>query len=140
MPHEASVQPEASTASTGLGIRYIGQHCFALSGTFSASTNPQTTLEFTTGAGYIVGRFQFSGMFDPATAAIGSTGGCLITFNGIDTLILKVDGTEEDMPSFSFEDVIIPPFTSVKAVIDSSSNDADRVGTVNLSGRVYGVE
>ena len=140
MPPEA-VPSNASVASTGLGIRYIGQHCYALSGTFSASTNPQTTLEFTTGgSGYIVGRFQFTGMFNPATAANGSTGGCLITFNGIDALVLKVDGTEEDMPSFSFEDVIIPPFTTVKAVIDSSSNDELRVGTVNFTGRVYGAD
>jgi len=139
MAEAEGIPPTASTASVGLGLRYIGEHCYALSGTFSASTNPQTTLEFTTGAGYILGRFQFSGMFNPATATNGSTGGCLITFNEIDTLILKVDGAEEEMPSYQFEDVIIPPFTSVKAVIDSSSNDADRVGTVNLTGRVYDV-
>jgi len=140
MPHTDVTPTSASIASTGLGIRYIGEHCYALSGTFPASTNPQTTLEFTTGAGYILGRFQFSGMFNPATATNGSTGGCLITFNGIDTLILKVDGAEEDMPSYQFEDVIIPPLTTIKAVIDSSSNDADRVGTVNFTGRVYGAE
>jgi len=131
--------PDASTASTGRGIRYIGEHCYAFSGTYAASTNPQTTLNFTTGMGYIVGRFQFNGMFNPATAASGSTGGCLITFNDMDTLILKVDGAEEDMPSYASEDVIIPPFTHVVAVIDASDNDAAQVGTTNFTGRVYGL-
>ena len=138
MPETDTIPVSASIASTGLGIRYIGSHCYALSGTFSATTNPQITLSFTTGAGYIVGRFTFAGMFDPATASTGSTGGLLITFNGENAIIMQVDGAEEDMPSTIYEDVIIPPFTTIKATLDSSSNDPDRVGTTNFTGRVYG--
>ena len=57
-----AVPANASVASTGLGIRYIGEHAYALSGierdagTGGANT---TLLNFTSGAGYIRGTLDF---------------------------------------------------------------------------------
>ena len=52
--------PDASIASTGLGIRYIGDYVYAYSGLYVASTTVETKLEFTTGAGFIVGQLQLN--------------------------------------------------------------------------------
>jgi len=50
------------TAGIGTSLNYIGNHCFAYSGniTDAGTGGPNTTmLDFTTGSGYIKGKFQF---------------------------------------------------------------------------------
>ena len=56
---EASVQPGASIASTGTGIRYIQNWVYAMSGVKSVDNNETDLLEFTTGAGLIYADFGF---------------------------------------------------------------------------------
>ena len=57
MPETDVIPTSASVASTGLGIRYIGDYAYCLSGTFDANTNQQTVLDFTSGAGFIRAEF-----------------------------------------------------------------------------------
>ena len=63
MPETDTIPVSASVASTGLGIRYIGDYAYAFSGpvqnagTGSAST---TLLNFTSGSGIIVGTVDFT--------------------------------------------------------------------------------
>ena len=41
MPETDTIPVSASVASTGLGIRYIGEHCYAYSGTIEPGGKPQ---------------------------------------------------------------------------------------------------
>ena len=58
MPETDTIPVSASIASTGKGIRYIGSHAYAYSGSVGVDNNETTLLEFTTGAGYITAIFQ----------------------------------------------------------------------------------
>jgi len=58
-----ALPPDASTASTGLGLRYIGNYAYAFSGLIEPQNNfssPLTMLEFTTDAGAYITEFNFS--------------------------------------------------------------------------------
>ena len=58
------IQPSASVASTGLGIRYIGDYAYAYSGIQSIDNNETTQLEFRTGGGVIVATILFNNLSD----------------------------------------------------------------------------
>ena len=138
---EASVPPEASVASTGLSIRYIGDHCYAYSGFFSSNTSAQTVLDFTTGSGYIIGILQADAFVETAgDIGSGAHGLCYVEFNGINVALLKTDGQYEDMPAVTTVNLVIPPFTEVRVKYDASVTTATIEGCVSLTGRVYGAE
>ena len=138
---EADVQPSASIASPGLGIRYIGKdHCYAYSGGFGASDSEQTVLDFTSGSGYIVATLTMTAPIKMATADIpnGVVRGYQLDFNSQTVGLYKVDSVNEDMPSNAEVSILIPPFTAiVLTCIDNVSNGA-YLGTANITGRVYG--
>ena len=135
MPHEASVQPEASIVSTGFGIRYIGSHCYAFSGLVGVTNAEESLLDFTTGSGYIVGKIQFN-------YAVYSTSDFAfrVRFNGavIQSYAVTASGnyTESDVPIH----VIIPPFTRVQCQAERIDGSGDINQIVTLTGRVYGAE
>ena len=60
MPETDTIPVSASVASTGKGIRYIGDYAYAYSGTdaITAAAGETTKLEFTTGSGLIVAQFD----------------------------------------------------------------------------------
>ena len=70
------IQPSANVAATGLGIRYIGEHCYALSGQFGTGDvqSLTTMLNFSTGSGYIIADWTVCGAVnkdgDSGTGAI----------------------------------------------------------------------
>jgi len=121
--------PDASIASAGLLLRYIGNNrVYAASGLVTdAGTGGAnaTLLDFVSGAGYIVGRIDFSD---------NSTGGADIyfevDFNG--ETVIQMKGGQEFLP-LKF-DILIPPFTDVLVKWGSQSNF---VGNCFLTGRVY---
>ena len=60
MPETDTIPVSASIASTGLGIRYIGEHAYAYSGVNLLTNSETSYLDFTTGSGYIVGKIKIS--------------------------------------------------------------------------------
>ena len=58
MPETDTIPVSASVASTGPGIRYIGDHAYAYSGVITVNNTTTTLLDFTTGVGYIVAKYQ----------------------------------------------------------------------------------
>ena len=63
MAHTDVIPTSASVASTGKGIRYIGDWAYAFSGDIddAASGSAATTmLDFTTGSGIIIGQIGFT--------------------------------------------------------------------------------
>lgn len=130
--------PDASIASTGRGIRYIGNHCYAFSGAFAATADPQTTLEFTTGTGYIVGDFQLNAAVNSTNPASGSATLAIIKFNDETIAIIKSEANVDDLPNNITQKVLIPSLTKVLITIESNDNQAAQFATVTLVGRVYG--
>jgi len=143
MPAADVIQPSASVASVGLGLRYIGKdHCYAFSGLFGAKNTVQTLFDFTTGSGYIVATLTLAAPINFSTGGIvsGYYRGFHLTFNSESIGLYKVDSQEEDMPSNTEVQILIPPFTVVVLTCIDSGTNAAYNGTVHLTGRVYGAE
>jgi len=142
MPHTDTIPVSASIASTGFGIRYVGNYAYAYSGTFSASVSSQTCLEFTTGSGIIVGQFFMSGGVNYAAGNLGDgqVTGYRLSLNGEIASIVKIASITESMPTIAKEKVILPPFTLVQLEILSSADSAGQLSTCSFAGRVYGAE
>ena len=58
MPETDTIPVSASVASTGKGIRYIGNHAYAYSGIVAVDTNLTTLLDFSVDNNYIISKFQ----------------------------------------------------------------------------------
>jgi hypothetical protein len=136
---EASVTPEASVASPGLGIRTIGCHVYAYSGLFTATTSYQDVLSFQSPAGYIVGILQLNSGIDAAAPGNRVTNAANIIFNGITIARLAAGTNTDDSPTSETQDLLIPPLTIVTVEVDSSAS-SDRQFSVTFIGRVYGAE
>jgi len=136
---EPDVQPSASVASTGKGIRYIGEHCYAISGevTVTAATSPITMLSFTTGSGYILANIDFT--LDQTNLSASAKWGWLIKLN--DQVVLnyltEVASTRGNNDVDAIK-LLIPPFTKFEAQCQSPDDANDVDFTVTLAGRVYG--
>ena len=137
MPETDTIPVSASVASPGLGIRYIGQHCYAYSGRIKAETTSSSYLLFTTGSGYIVGELQFNGFLQYDTISLRQ-GAFQIQLNGEFIAELEVSDSAEDMPASVTQKVIIPPFTKVEVTARAQAQDSNNFATITLTGRVYG--
>ena len=134
------IQPSASIASTGLGLRYIGEHCYAFSGPFPASSTTQTLFDFTTGgSGYIVATLTMTGPVKMTAVHLGFARGYQLDFNGQTVGVYKMETQSQDMPTTTEAQILIPPSTAVVLTCFDSGTDADYNGTANITGRVYGV-
>jgi len=138
------VQPEASVVQTGLGIRYIGEHCYALSGQIGTNltkTTPYTMLNFSSGSGYIIAKWTVCGAVNQdGESGTGGIDQFYLSFNGISIQSLKTDTGEEDQPGTFTVPIIIPPFTQVLCEGVSSLDNSNWTIAQTIVGRVYGVE
>jgi len=140
MAEAEGIPPTASVASVGLGLRYIGkEHCYAYSGSFVAVNSEQTMLDFTTGGGYIVATLTLTCPINMAAITAGIHRGYQLDFNSQTVGLYKLQSTDEDMPSDTEVQILIPPFTVVVLTCIDSSSSNDYLGTANITGRVYDV-
>ena len=133
------VQPAASVAATGLGIRYIGEHAYAYN-IVGSDTDPQTVLEFTTGSGYILCKAYFTGPTKFSDPNEGREANWQLSFNDIIIAHVHTDTSEGDITESGALKFLIPPFTAVKLEIDVNDVSASYQNAVLLTGRVYGAE
>ena len=97
MPETDVIPTSASVASTGKGIRYIGDHAYAYSGavvTGGGGSADGTVLEFTTGSGYISGQLMYQ---------VDDLGGptLYVEVKINDVVVLIYHGTLPALPCFS---------------------------------------
>ena len=134
----APIQPEASVAATGLGIRYVGEHAYAISGGVDLVQDELTTmLDFTTDVGVLVGKLQ-SGR-NVKTAAEHEH---FVYFNDLLIWYSKMDNAttvSNQAPNSQPLILIIPPLTRVTIKMESK-DDTTTDQTVIFTGRVYGAE
>ena len=133
MPHTDTIPVSASIASTGKGIRYIGNYCYAYSGLSNTSGSTVNYLEFTSGSGLIVSKIQPCYRGDSTTNL-----SYIISFNGVEVFGLEITSSRDYSP---YEKVllIIPPYTKVEISIANLQGGTVAAG-VSLTGRVYGAE
>lgn len=135
----APIQPNASVVATGLGIRYIGDHCYAYN-EVELNNSTATQLEFTSGSGYIVATYNCT--FDLGNATANKMLGFHISFNDQEILtqmsyFSSVGGGVHDLDNNW--PLLIPPFTLVK--IEAQTQIVGSVPSwASLTGRVYGAE
>ena len=133
------IQPSASIASTGKGIRYIQNWIYGYSGLVSALTSPQTVLDFTSNAGVIVGVIQLNSAIDDDNMSLSLASSLNIQLNGVSVAILGAGADDAFPPSKSERtDIIIPPLTVVSMILDTTGVQADRFASATITGRVYG--
>jgi len=133
------VQPSASVAATGLGIRYVGtdpMFVYAFSGLSNGTGAFVDVLDFTSGVGVINAQYQLTADWD----GIGSDQLFIdLYFNEVQLSreranINSGEGPHLNRPYY----VIIPPLTRFRLAIKTDST-ASRTG-IFFSGRVYGAE
>ena len=135
MPPEA-VPSNASVASTGKGLRYIGEHVYAYNEvTLNNSTVSQ--FEFTTGSGYIVAKYNCT--FNLGNAVANKMIGFHIFMNDIEVItqyvyFSTVGGGVTDLDNNW--PILIPPFTKVK-IEAQTQLAADVPSWGSIVGRVY---
>jgi len=139
MAEAEGLPPTASVASVGPGIRYIGRHCYALSGEILVNNNTVTMLEFTTGDGYIIASFSY-GIDQNASLGGSKLIGFTVKLNDI-KVFQQVSQTSATLQLIDFDPnykILIPAFTNV--LIESETTNAGNVPTyAMLAGRVYDV-
>ena len=124
-------------AGTGTSLNYIGNHAYAYSGTFGATTGDQTMLNFTTGAAYVWGKIYCNGgvqQDDPSTGIISSWE---LSLDGQVIALMKTESATEDMPTTVENKILIPPYSKVQLVIRASGTGSQTLSSAVFTGRAY---
>ena len=136
MPHTDTIPVSASTASTGKGIRYIGNWAYAITGGIDLVQDELTTmLDFTTDVGVLVGKLQ-SGRNVKTSAEHEH----FVYFNDLLIWYSKMDNAtsvSNQAPNSQPLLLIIPPLTRVTVKMESKDG-ATTDQTMIFTGRVYG--
>jgi len=139
MPEPDVITASASVASTGKGIRYIGDYVYAYSGEVlvNSGISPVTMLEFTSGAGIIKGWLTFSVDFTNLSAA--NKWGWKVLLNGevIMNYLTEFQTVMTAIQQMPWP-ILIPPQTQVKVQAQSGDDPHDVDFNVGLVARVYG--
>jgi hypothetical protein len=131
----------AGNAFTGTAqaLEIIGDHCYALSGSFAQLTSEQTLFNFTSGNYYVVATLTLTApiFMDSTNIVSGGVRGWQLDFNGQPVGLYKAESDQEDMPTMIEAQILIPPFTAVTLVCIDNVNNANFLGTANITGRIY---
>ena len=138
MPETDTIPVSASVASTGKGIRYVGNYCYAYATAADAANSSDTRLEFTTGSEIIVGKITGNGSCNAASLGDGNITAFTVKINGEIVSVMKVDTSTEDSPMTAVNNLILPPRSEVTVLSQSDGTGASRLTTILFTGRVYG--
>ena len=121
----------SNPAGTGTGINYIGNHAYAYSGVFSASTTESNMLKFSTGNAYIMSEFCWGYNVQTGSDIIFRVkvdGQTVFTTIWADATITY--GKDQPVP------LLLPPFAEITVTADVvSGSNIDTL--VTMVGRVY---
>ena len=134
---KTNIGSNASFLSTGKHLSIIGNHCYAYSGTFTATSGFVEIINFQSPKGYIVSTISCNGLVNPADTGPGTNSIFKIELNSIIIAYIKVETSNESMPSVIDLDCLIPPLTEVKVSVISDQVTTAKLGTVTITGRMY---
>jgi len=126
--------PDASTASTGLGLRYLGNWIYGYSGAVGADDSETDLINAISGSGIIVAEvmFRYAGI-NPE----GDNYVYRVRLNGQMILSYLVDQTLENYAARHLAPVIIPPFTEIRLTAENTTDTSTHSQAALLTGRVY---
>ena len=132
MPEGVGYGPQF-TSSTGLGINYIGNHCYAFSGSVvNGDGDTNTLLEFITSNSYMMSKFEVGfGLRANDDSRIE------ISINGVDVAANQYNNTFEVADTRTFK-LLIPPLSNVKCQVVKVSGTTEIPIFMWITGRVYG--
>ena len=132
----ASVQPGASIASTGRGIRYVGNRFYAYTGAIATANSELVHLEFTVqGDGFIVGRMQTTYLSNHNENYLWK-----VYLNELAIGQIEHSGSESNSWGMYGMRLVVPSQTRVKITcIGTETANTNDMGTL-LTGRVYGTK
>jgi len=120
------------------GLSIAGDHCYAISGTFEATTASQTMLSFMSPlVQYLDVIFQCNGFINTSNITAGTMGAFVIKFNGVIVSLLKVTGSAETSPYDMTQNMIIPPNTNVEVECIATGDALSDLATATITGRIY---
>jgi len=129
-----AVQPNASIASTGLSIRYIGDHAYAYSGVVAVDNNETALIDTVTGSGYA--KLVWDCSYSPDAYSTDR-----YTFKlYLNDLLSYVEFHYDNNLKRAFSVVLIPPLTKLKITAQNLTDTSSQDCLTILTGRVYGVE
>jgi len=130
MAEAEGIPPTASVVVPGLSLNYVGDWVYAYSGALVLDSNYVDYLNFTSGAGIIVGKVQINADWS------GIAGNTL--YNDIylndELVIFERDTGNDYVPGAPIIHFIIPPFTAFKLQMKSA---AATYSSASFTGRVY---
>ena len=119
------------------GLTIAGSHCYAYSGLLSVDTSEYEIFNFTTGNYYTVGKFTCNGAVRISLVDVGSITVFQLKLNGSNTVGVKVDTNDKDMPAQGFLEVLLPPNTEVILSANSSESTTAEKISASYTGRIY---
>ena len=131
------IQPSASIASPGLGLRYIGNWVYGYSGAVGADDSETDLINATSGSGIIVAQVMFRYV---GITPEGDNYVYRIRLNGEMVLSYLVDQSLENYAARHLAPIIIPPFTGVRLTAENTTDGSTHDQAALLTGRVYGAE
>ena len=132
MPETDTIPVSASIASTGKGIRYIGDWAYAYSGNILVPNSLTELNNFTTGAGVLIGKW-YPGYAEQS----GDNMQFIINLNENEIYRTTLDSRLVGNP-FQYINIVIPPLTAVKITCENKTSASNVTMQSNLVGRVYG--
>ena len=133
MAKAEGLPPTASVASVGPRINYVGEHCYAYSGVIDVTNTTVALLDFTSGGGYIVAKYQPSVNTDTGDNMLFK-----IFLNSLEIQSTLIGSTTSNSPYEEVE-ILIPPFTRCVINCANDSSSTGRSCSAVFQGRVYDV-
>ena len=120
-------------------LEVIGDHAYAVAGTFASTTTTQTMLKFISGNFYFVGELTVSGgvEFTSGGVATGVINGWQLLFNGSALANYLTDTQNKDIPGSLVIPILIPSYTEVQLDMLANSNNTEDLASAAIQGRIY---
>jgi hypothetical protein len=124
----------ANPSSTSSGLNYVGNHCYAYSGSIDITSQVQTMLNFTTGSEYNVVKIQ-TGVKNSSGAQSDDIE-IVIQLNG-EVVMARMLSHNNESGLLEAIDLLIAPFTTVLITCDNIQGTTSTPTQVTITGRTY---
>jgi len=135
MPEGVDYASTNVIAGIGLDLNYVQDRVYAYSGTFPAASSTEVMFNFQTGNKTIRGEFTFNGQIRYAAGSAGGHSVFQLSLNGLVVGLYKSDTAQMDQPHQLFQEVVIPPYTTVVVECISGEDTANELLTATFSGK-----
>jgi len=117
-------------------LELVLDRAYAISGLIEATATMTDYIDFTTGNYTFDGIVQLIGYVNPADTGPGANAVFRITMNGVIIAYVKVETSNESMPTVEEVRLIIPPYTEIQVGAITDQIASTKLGSIIISGDV----